>query len=140
MSSLVEPFLAELDTKVVLVMICAFAILLALTILKRALKLAIFVGVVIAALFLVIPVAQDFQKNYHFEIENGKANIVSEGQNVTVDDLDNIKKVKFVYNGLNGVDVHITYKDTSMSFNVPSFLAESLQDYFDSYHITYEIQ
>lgn len=140
MLSMFEPFLAELDPMIVWVVIGLFAVLLLITIIKKAIKFTIIVAAIIAGLVLVVPVAQDFQSKYQFEITDGKAVVVTDGQQVIVDNVGKIDKVTFTYNGLNGVDVEIKYTDTRMNFNVPSFLAESLQSYFDKYDIKYKIE
>lgn len=140
MSSMLEPFLAELDPTIVYIVIGLFAVLLLITIIKKAIKFTIVVAAIIACLVLVVPMAQDFQSKYQFDIKDGAAHLVTEGQEVIVGELDKIKEVKFTYNGLNGVDVKIKYTDTNMGFTVPSFLAESLQEYFDKYNIDYKIE
>lgn len=140
MISMLEPFLAELDTSVVLIVIALFSVLLIITMIKKAIKFTIAVAIIIAGLIFVIPMAQDFQSKYSFEIENGKAIIVTEGQRLIVDELDKIEEVTFTYNGLQGVNVKIKYTGNSMSATIPSFLAESLQKYFDKYAISYKIE
>lgn len=140
MTSMLEPFLAELDPSVVWIVIALFVALLLITIIKKAIKFTIIVACLIAGLVLVIPVAEDFQSKYQFEITDGEAHITTEGQELIVGELSKIKSVKFTYSGLNGVDVNIKYTDTNMSFTVPSFLAESLQEYFDKYDIDYKIE
>lgn len=140
MISMFEPFLAELDPTIVYIVIALFAVLLLITVIKKAIKFTIIVACIIAGLVLVVPVAQDFQSKYSFDIKNGAAHVMTEGHELIVGELDKIKSVKFTYNGLNGVDVDIKYTDTNMKFNVPSFLAESLQEYFDKYQINYKIE
>ena len=140
MLSMFEPFLAELDPMIVWVVIGLFAVLLLITVIKKAIKFTIIVAAIIAGLVLVIPVAQDFQSKYQFEIADGKAMVVTDGQQVIIDNIGKVENVVFTYNGLNGVDVSIKYTDTNMKFNVPSFLAESIQEYFDKYDIKYKIE
>lgn len=140
MSSLIQPILAELDPTIVMIVIAMFVVLLIITIIKKAIKFVIMTTVIIGVLILSIPAAKSFQENYNFEIKDNAAYIISQGQDYVIDDIGKIKSATFIYNGLNGVDVQIKYIDTNFSINLPSFMAESLQKFFDKYGIAYKIQ
>ena len=140
MTSMLEPLLAELDPKIIWIIVGLFVALLIITLIKKAIKLTLTVACVIVALMILTPMAEDFQSKYKFDIADGKAYITAEGQEFIIEELNKVKDAKFVYNGLNGVDVSIKYTDTNMNFNVPSFLAESIQEYFDKYDIPYKIE
>lgn len=140
MTSMLEPILAELDPRILWVIVGLFVALLIITLIKKAIKLTLTVACIIAALMILMPMAEDFQSKYNFDIEDGKAYITTEGQEFIIEELSKVKEAKFIYNGINGVDVSIKYTDTNMNFNVPSFLAESIQEYFDKYDIPYKIE
>lgn len=140
MSNMLQPILAGLDPKVVYAVVVLFAIIIILAIVKKAAKIAIFMTILTACIYLLAPAAKDFQQNYSINVDKGAVHIVTDGQEYTIDDFAKIKEAKLVYNGKQEIDVKIKYADTFLNFTVPVFMGDTIKDYFDSHDVAYEVE
>lgn len=140
MENMLQPILAELDPKVVYIVVAMFALLVVLAIVKKALKIAIVVAVFGSCIFLLAPAAKEFQSNFKINTEQGAIHLLSEGQEYTIDNFANIKKATLIYNGKQQIEVDIEYNESFLNFTVPAFMGEQIKEFFDSHDVKYKIQ
>ena len=142
MDNLVAPILAELDTNLVIAIAVLMIILLAVSIwvIKKVTKMVIFLACVVICLVFVVPAASSFQEKYNFSVEDNNITIISDGQEYTLGNLGEIKDITMVYNGMQGVNINIKYKDSSLDIEVPVFINNLLKEYLDSRNMDYVIK
>lgn len=124
-------FLGNIDTKTITIIIAILVIALVLTVIMKAIKVAVTIGVLVLVLSFVAPMVKDIQSNYSIKYDDNVITIVNEGEEIEIDNIDNIDKVTLVENDNSGVDIKISYKDNiqePVTLTVPEFLGTKLQN------------
>lgn len=140
MDNILQPILAELDPSVVYIVVAVFAVLLVLTIIKKAIKLAIIVAIITGCIFMLAPMAEDFQEKYSFTVESDQLIIKTGGREYKLNNPTAIKEAKLVYTGKQTIDVKIKYTDTNLNFTIPVFMGEGIKDFLEQYDIPYKVE
>lgn len=140
MDNLLQPILAELDPTVVYIVVGLFAVLLILTVIKKAVKLALIVAIIMGCVFMLAPMAEDFQEKYSVVTETDQILIKVDGREYEINNPTAIKEAKLVYTGKQTIDVKIKYTDTNLNFNVPVFMGEGIKEFFEKHNIAYKVE
>lgn len=140
MDNMLQPILAELDPNIVYLVVAVFAVLLVLTVIKKAIKLTIIVAVITGCVFMLAPMAEDFQERYQFTVEDSQVILKVDGREYIIDNPTNIKEAKLVYTGKQTIDVVIKYTDTNLGFTVPVFMGDTIKDFFEEYDVKYKVE
>ena len=99
-----------------------------MALIKRALKVAIVVGVLAFGVSTLGPMAQSFQENYKFEVQDGVATILADGQTVKLD-RSTIKDLELVNQGAAGYILKVKYVDGLGSIKIPTFMVTPIKSY-----------
>lgn len=131
--------LSQLDPKVLYVVVGILMLSVILSILKRAVKMAIIIGVMALAVGSLGPMAQQIQENYAFDVRDGVANITVHGQVVELD-REKIKEVKLINKGTSGYSLKVQYDDAITEVKVPTFMVSEIKQYAGKYDIPFILE
>lgn len=131
--------LSQLDSRLVYILAGLLAISVIIALIKKAIKLAIIVGVIAFAISSLGPMASDFQNKYQLEVNRDKAVITIDNQKTQLSKED-VSKLLFVNNGLSGYTITVKYNDGIGSVNVPTFMVKSIKDFAENQGIPVEVR
>lgn len=139
MESFLAPILGEVDTRLLIVLAVGLVIFLILAILKKALKLAIGIGIAAIIIIYAVPMATEFQKDYKFEVADGVAVVTIKGKEFELDK-DYITDISLVNEGLSGWRAEIASEDGVTHVVIPQFMYESVKGFANKYSIPIEVR
>lgn len=134
METLLEPILAELDMKVVIVAVGILLTIGIIALVKKVMKAGISVIIVAILIATLGPMAQSFQENYRFNIEGGVMQI-GLGENDYVIDRDSCKEIKLTNKGIAGYEVEAVFEDGLLKIMIPTFMMGQIVTFSDRYNI-----
>lgn len=140
--SLANQFLSELDPKIVIVCIVILAVAFILSLVKKAIHMAIVVAVLILGCTFIIPKATEFQKNYKiYTNEDEVMVIVVNGKEYKFGDergdkeripIDHIEMTK-QKNGDYVINIKYGNNQGNYAFTIPSYMRDTIKSYIDKY-------
>ena len=139
METLLEPILAELDYRVVIGAVAILLIVGALALVKKVIKVGIVVIILALSLSTLGPMAQSFQENYKFNVENGVIHIVLSGNEYTIDK-DLCEEINMTSKGIKGYELEAVFEDGTLRVMIPTFMVEKIQAFGNKHGIPMNIQ
>ena len=119
MGSIIQ-LLGNIDKRVLIAAAVVLAILFVISLIKKAIKLTISIGIILAINIFIIPIVKEYQEKYNFRIEEDKIMVTVDGTDVTLSK-DSIQKIKF--NGKdddsNMYSITIIHSGDTFEFEVP---------------------
>lgn len=138
MTDMFAPILSELNPTYVWIFVGICAILVVLSIVKKAIKLALIVGLIGLCVSVVAPWAQDFQEKYKINFDNGALVMKVNGEDFRLDK-EAIKSMQLVNDGFGNYSLGITYDDGLQTIGLPTFMTNTIKEFADRYSIPIEV-
>lgn len=122
--------LSALDPNVLKLCAAVLGALAILSLIKRAVKLGIFIAVLAVGSALILPAVQDFQEKYSVSVENDQLIMVIDGQELRLG-AGNIKSMSLEKDAAGAYVVRVVYKDTQTpaSIQIPAFMRGVVGEY-----------
>lgn len=150
LESLKGQFLGTLDPKIVYLCLAMIAVLIILTIIKKAIKFAVVLVVFAVAMYSLVPMAKDFQNNYKFSVDSdGVLTITVDGKDLVLDnsepeskydDESRVEKLTVQKQSDGDYHLNIVYTDGStQKFEVPGFMRSNLINYLNKQEYDYKL-
>lgn len=139
METLLEPILAELDYRVVIGAVAILLIVGVLALVKKVIKVGIVVIILALSLSTLGPMAQSFQENYKFNVENGAIHIVLSGNEYTIDK-DLCEEINMTSKGIKGYELEAVFEDGTLRVMIPTFMMGKIQAFGNKHGIPMNIQ
>lgn len=150
LESLKGQLLGTLDPKIVYLCLAMIAVLIILTIIKKAIKFAVVLVVFAVAMYSLVPMAKDFQNNYKFSVDSdGVLTITVGGKDLVLDnsepenkydDESRVEKLTVQKQSDGDYYLNIVYTDGStQKFEVPSFMRSNLINYLNKQEYDYKL-
>lgn len=141
--SLENQLLSNLDPKIVYLCIGMLAIVAIMSIIKKAIGIALIVAVLAVGMYFVIPAAQNFQKDYSISMSEDSIDLKVQGNDFSIqfgEDAVKIKSMEIVRNSEGEYKFDIKYVDgTSSNFKIPGFMRSTFLSYLDKIEIPYKL-
>ena len=131
--------LSQLDSKLMYVLGGLLIMTVIVSLIKKAIKIAITVGLIAFCVTSLGPIATDFQNKYKMEVDKYKAIITIDNQK-TVLNKEEIKSIQLINHGLSGYTLNITYKDGVASINIPNFMMNKVKSFAENSDIQVEVR
>lgn len=129
MENMMGEILSQLDYRVVYVVVAILIVSAILAIIKKAIGIAILVGVLAFGISFLGPMAKQFQADYKFDISStGVATIQAKGNMIKLGK-DEVKSIDLVNKGVKGYVVNVTYTDGVGAIKVPTFMMTPIRLY-----------
>lgn len=150
LESLKGQLLGSLDEKIVYLCLAVIVVLIIITLIKKAIKFAVVLVVFAVAMYLLVPIAKDFQNNYKFNVDSdGVLTITADGKDLVLDNsepesrYDNKARVeKLTIQKQSDGDYHLNIEYTDRStqkFVIPSFMRSNLINYLNKQEYDYKL-
>ena len=148
LESLKNQFLGSLDPKIVYVCLAVLAVLIILTLIKKAIKIAIVLAILGVVIYSVVPMAKNFQNDYKFSIDSkGVLTVTVEGKELVLDNTEKrfdddirVDKLEVKRESSGEYALKIYYTDgTAQAFTVPGFMRTNLINYLDKHGFKYKV-
>ena len=139
MESMLEPILGTIDTRVIWVFIAVMGICIILSIIKKAIKLTVVIGIIAAIAIFVAPMAEDFQSRYHFEMVDGAITMTINGEEVSVEK-DICKEIELENKGAEGYELRAVTTDGTLDIMIPTFMRDGIKTFAERYGIPIEVR
>lgn len=134
MTSMLEPILGQVDPTVLWVFIGIMAVCVVLSIIKKAIKIAVTVALIASLATVIAPLAQEFQENYKFEIVDSTAILKIKGEEFRLS-RDECKDIRLENKGSKGYSLIVDTKNGKLDIIIPTFMMTSMRDFADKYGI-----
>lgn len=131
--------LSQLDSKLMYILGGLLIMTVIVALIKKAIKIAITVGLIAFCVTSLGPIAKDFQNKYKMEVDKYKAIITIDNQK-TVLNKEEIKSIQLINHGLSGYTLNITYKDGVASINIPNFMMNKVKSFAENSDIQVEVR
>ena len=138
MESMLEPILGNIDVNILWIFIAIMGVCIILSIIKKAIKLTIFVAAIAAIAIVLVPMAQDFQTKYNFQMENGSIVMTINGEEVSVEK-DICKEIELENKGSQGYELRAVTDEGTLDIIIPTFMKEGVEVFADRYGIPIEV-
>lgn len=139
MTTMLEPILGTLDTRIVMVFVGIMAICIVLSLIKKAFKVAIIVAILAILVSMLVPLANEFQEKYKFSLEDGIVSITLDGQEYTIDRLE-CESIYLENKGMDGYALVIQMEEGVFQVTIPRFMLESMQNFAERYNIPLDVK
>lgn len=138
MTDMLAPILSEIEPTYIWMLVGICAIVLLLSLLKKAVKLAITVLIIGLCATAVVPWAQNFQEKYQIRVEDGALAMKIDGEDFFID-REGIKSMQLVNDGFGNYSLGITYKDGLQTIKLPTFMTNTIKEFAERYYIPIEV-
>lgn len=135
MMDILNTFLSKIDYRVLNILVIVLLILIVTAILRKAVKFAITVGIIVLCLFMAKPALDEFRNNYNITFDDGKAIIVSEGKELILNDIDKINEIIIDYTYDNEAKIIVNYDNTIKELGIPDFMGGIIEKALESNNI-----
>lgn len=122
--------LSEIDPKVVYIAVGLLAVSALISLIKKAIKIAVIVIIVALCISYLAPLAKQIQKDYKVSIEDDKLYINIKGREFELSK-EGIEKIKLEHLGLKGYKLEVNYKDGFDSIMIPNFLINPIKKFIE---------
>lgn len=150
LESLKGQLLGTLEPNIVYLCLAMIAVLIVLTLIKKAIKFAVVLVVFAVAMYSLVPMAKDFQNNYKFSVDSdGVLTITVDGKDLVLDnsepeskydDESRVEKLTVQKQSDGDYHLNIVYTDGStQKFVVPSFMRSNLINYLNKQEYDYKL-
>lgn len=143
--SLKEQLLGSLDPTIVYVCLGLLVVLLLLAIIKKAIGIAITVGIIAVLVYCLVPAAKDFQENFHIGMADNAIEITVDGKEYTlsIEEDENevkLKNVEIERTSEGEYNIVSSYDDGSKSyFTIPGYMRQTILNYMKKLKIDYKL-
>lgn len=128
--------LGNVDQKVWIVVGIILFIMFIISLIKKAVKLGIFIAIILAVNMFIIPSVKQYQEKYNFRIEDNKAMMTVDGRDIVIDK-DTCDGIKF--NGKSSessqYSISIIVDGETIDFEVPKFIQTGIEKFADAVEI-----
>lgn len=134
MINMLEPILANVDTKVILIVAGILVISGILAIIKKVVKLGLVMLVVAILVSTLIPMAQSFQEKYSINVSNGVIALKVDGKEYNIDK-ENCKSITIENKGLSTYLVSAEFNAGRLAITMPGFMVNKIKDFGEKHKI-----
>lgn len=134
MISVLEPFLAELDYRLVIIIAVVLLITAIIAIIKKAIKVGLIVMIIALMIGYVAPTAFEFQRDYKIGVEDAAIHMVIKGQTFTIES-NSCKEIILEDIGNLTYSLTAKYSDGNITVKIPRFMTDAVIAFGNKYGV-----
>lgn len=139
MISVLEPFLAELDYRLVIVIAAVLLITAIVALVKKAIKVGLVVMVIALMVGYIAPTAFEFQRDYKIGVEDAAIHMVIKGQTFKIES-NSCKEIILEDIGNLTYGLTAKYNDGNITVKIPRFMTDAVIAFGNKYGVPVTIK
>ena len=134
----IKNFLAGVDPSIWYVVAIIAVILLVISLVKKAVKLVVFLAIAAVAFLLLAPASSSLRNYFNVEKEDGAIIITLNGEEHTIADKEDIKSITITDIDEDTLNLNIVYSEENLNVDLPKFTEKLIEKGLESLDLKYE--